>query len=227
MAMSSLVVVGAGPGLGAAVARRCSEAGDAVTLLSRDVASLRPLADELTRAGRWVDVLGADVADEAALTIALDRIVTGGIPDVVVYNAALVRRDRPGDLSHEEHAHAWAVNVVGAIAVASRLLPRMAERGTGTFLLTGGLPQPDFDRTSLSLGKAGLRALTSVLADEYTGRGVHVATVVVAGAVAPGTPFDPDRVAREFLRLHRQRRNDWQHEVVFRGAPPVDTPSGE
>ena len=171
------------------------------------------------RSGRSVEVLGADVADQRALTDAIDRIEAGGTPDLVVYNAALVRRDRPGDLSHDEHAYAWTVNVVGAITIAARLLPLMAEQGAGTFLLTGGLPQPDSEWTSLSLGKAGLRALTSLLADEYTDQGVHVATVVVAGAVAAATPFDPDLVAREYLRLHLQRSTDWEHEVVFRGGP--------
>lgn len=217
--MTSLLVIGAGPGVGAAVARRCSGAGDSVTLLARDPGKLQPLVEELTRSGRAVDVLGADVADESALSNALERVEADGAPDVVVYNAALVRRDRPGDLSHDQHAHAWAVNVVGAITIASRLLPLMAERGTGTFLLTGGLPKAAPEWTSLSLGKAGLRALTSLLAEEYTDQGVHVATVVVAGAVAFGTPFDPDVIAQEYLRLHLQPRTDWEHEVVFYGAP--------
>ena len=113
---------------------------------------------------------------------------------------------------------AWTVNVVGAITTASRLLPPMATRGSGTFLLTGGMPRADPEWTSLSLGKAGLRALTSLLADEFGDRGVHVAIVVVDGPVTPGTAFDPDLVAQEYLRLHHQRKTDWEHEVVFRGA---------
>jgi NAD(P)-dependent dehydrogenase (short-subunit alcohol dehydrogenase family) len=213
--MASLVVIGAGPGIGAAVARRCSQPHDRVTLLARDPEKLRPLAEELTGSGRTVEVLGADVADESALHAALDRIETSGIPDLVVYNAALVRRDRPGELSYDEHAYAWAVDVVGAVTVASRLLPLMAVRGTGSFLLTGGLPQAAPDWTSLSLGKAGLRALASLLAEEYTDRGVHVAIVVVAGAVATGTSLDPDLVAREYLRLHQQPPDAWEHDVIL------------
>ena len=217
--MSSLVVVGAGPGLGAASRSAMLRSGrlrHAALAGSGEPAAPGRGADG---SGRSVEVLGADVADERALTDAIDRIEAGGTPDLVVYNAALVRRDRPGDLSHDEHAYAWTVNVVGAITIAARLLPRMAEQGAGTFLLTGGLPQADSEWTSLSLGKAGLRALTSLLADEYTDQGVHVATVVVAGAVAAATPFDPDLVAREYLRLHLQRSTDWEHEVVFRGGP--------
>ncbi len=217
--MASVVVLGAGSGLGAAIARGCSVPGDRVSLLSRDARNLRPLAEKLALTGRTVDVLVADVADERALDDAIDRVVdAAGIPDLVVYNAGLVRRDRPGDLTHEEHAHAWTVNVVGAITVASRLLPQMATRGTGSYLLTGGLPRPDPGWTSLSLGKAGLRALTSLLAEEFGDRGVHVATVVVDGPVAPGTAFDPDLIAQEFLRLHQQQSAEWEHEVVFRGV---------
>jgi NAD(P)-dependent dehydrogenase (short-subunit alcohol dehydrogenase family) len=170
------------------------------------------------RSGRIVDVLGADVADEQALNDAIDRMVeASGVPDLVVYNAGLVRRDRPGELSHEEHAHAWTVNVVGAITVAARLLPQMTTRGTGSYLLTGGLPRADPGWTSLSLGKAGSRALTSLLAEEFGDRGVHVATVVVDGPVGEGTAFDPDLIAQEFLRVHQQQSADWEHEVVFQG----------
>jgi NAD(P)-dependent dehydrogenase (short-subunit alcohol dehydrogenase family) len=217
--MASIVVLGAGSGLGAAVARRCSDPGDDVVLLSRDARNLRPIVEELSQSGRSVDVLEADVADEGGLNVAIDRLVdVAGVPDLVVYNAGLVRRDRPGELSHEEHAHAWTVNVVGAITAASRLLPAMAARGTGSFLLTGGMPRADPAWTSLSLGKAGLRALTRLLADEFGDRGVHVATVVVDGPVERGTAFDPDLIAQEYLRVHRQQRTDWEHEVVFRGA---------
>lgn len=219
--MASIVVLGAGPGIGAAVARRCSAVGDTVHLLSRDEANLKPLGDELSRSGRTVDVLGADVADERGLNDALDRVLADGVPDLVVYNAGRVRPDRPGDLSHEEHAYAWNVNVVGAITAASRLLPQMATNGGGTFLLTGGMPRAVPEWTSLSLGKAGLRALTSLLADEFGDRGVHVATVVVDGTVASGTAFDPDLIAQEYLRLHVQPSNRWEHEVVFRGAPSL------
>lgn len=213
--MTSLVVVGAGPGIGAAVAQRCSQPGDRVTLLARDPTKLRPLAEELTRSGRTVEVLGADVADEGAFHAALDRIQTSGTPDLVVYNAALVRRDRVGELSYDQHAYAWAVDVVGAVTAASRLLPLMAERATGSFLLTGGLPRAAPEWTSLSLGKAGLRALASLLAEEYTDRGIHVAIVVVGGAVMPGTSLDPDLVAREYLRLHQQPPGAWQNDVVL------------
>jgi hypothetical protein len=70
---------------------------------------------------------------------------------------------------------------------------------------------------SLSLGKAGVRALTNLLALEYGPSSVHVATVTVCGPVAPGTPFDPDRIAEYYWRLHNQDPGEWEHEVAFTG----------
>src|SRR2546421_54987 len=81
----------------------------------------------------------------------------------------------------------------------------VAAAGGGSILITGGMPEPDPAVTSLSLGKAGVRALTTLLAGEYGSSGIHVATVTVADAVAPGGPFDPDRIAGQYWRLHTQR----------------------
>jgi NAD(P)-dependent dehydrogenase (short-subunit alcohol dehydrogenase family) len=80
------------------------------------------------------------------------------------------------------------------------------------------MPEPDPAVTSLSLGKAGIRALTRLLASEYGSSGIHVATVTVGGAVAPGGPFDPDRIAGEYWRLHSQRPEAWEHEVLVTGT---------
>ena len=90
----------------------------------------------------------------------------------------------------------------------------MAEAGRGTILLTGGMPEPVPDVVSLSLGKAGLRALATLLATQYAPSGVHVATVTVGGAVAPLGPLDPDEIAERYWRLHAQAR----HELAARGA---------
>jgi NAD(P)-dependent dehydrogenase (short-subunit alcohol dehydrogenase family) len=75
------------------------------------------------------------------------------------------------------------------------------------------MPEPDPAFTSLSLGKAGVRALTTLLASEYGPAGVHVATVTVGGAVAPGGPYDPDQIAEHYWRLHTQPPSAWEHEV--------------
>jgi NAD(P)-dependent dehydrogenase (short-subunit alcohol dehydrogenase family) len=176
-----------------------------------------------TLAGSGTDTLGltADVTDESALRAALDEALDRlGAPEVLVYNAALIQADAPGELSTRQHLEAWAVNVVGAITAVAHVAPRMAEAGRGTILLTGGMPEPVPDVTSLSLGKAGLRALTELLARMYEPKGVHVATVTVAGAVAPGSAFDPDEIAEEYWRLHAQAAGAWQRAILYPGRAP-------
>lgn len=155
---------------------------------------------------------------------ALDELVGHlGVPDVVVYNAAVIQWDAIGELTVAEHLAAWAVNVVGAITTAAHLLLRIAEAGGGTFIITGGMPTPDPDVTSLSLGKAGVRALVELLETRFGPAGVHVATVTVAGAVAPGTDFDPDTIAEQYWRLHNQPSNEWDRQVTYTGRSKENT----
>jgi len=141
-----------------------------------------------------------------------------GIPDAVIYNAALIRPDTPGALSARGHLDAWAVNVVGALSTAAQLLPLMAARGSGSFVVTGGMPQPVAAYTSLSLGKAGVRALVEMLDEHYGPAGVHAATVTVFGDIAPGTAFDPDEIAQHYWDLHQQPVGEWQLEVEHTGT---------
>ncbi len=111
------------------------------------------------------------------------------------------------------------MNVVGAITAAAHLLPRMVEAGKGTYVITGGMPTPVPEVASLSLGKAGVRALTELLDKQFGSSGVHVATVTVGGTVAPGTAFDPDDIAEHYWRLDQQPPGSWEREVVYDGRP--------
>jgi len=100
------------------------------------------------------------------------------------------------------------------VDAARAAVAAMAGAGGGTIVITGGMPEPDPAFTSLSLGKAGVRALTTLLASEYGPAGVHVATVTVSGAVAPGGRYDPDMIAEHYWRLHTQPPQAWEHEVI-------------
>jgi NAD(P)-dependent dehydrogenase (short-subunit alcohol dehydrogenase family) len=214
--MTNAIIVGVGPGLGGALARAFAGPGTTVTVLARRVAALAALCDELRAGGAQPLPLAADVGDEGALRTALATSVDRfGPPDVLVYNAALVRRDRLGELSAREHEQAWSVNVVGAMTAATVIAPLMASRGRGSILLTGGMPVPDPEYVSLSLGKAGGRALNELLAERYEPSGVHVATVTVSGPIVTGTELDPDEVAAHYVRLHDQAPGSWQREVVL------------
>jgi len=215
--MPSVIVIGAGSGIGAAVARRFARQRLPVALIARSEATLAAVAGTLAPSGVQTVCLAADSADEVALREVLDAAVAQlGVPEAIVYNAAIIQRDRPGELSVQGQMAAWAVNVIGALTAAAHLAPAMARRGGGSFIVTGGMPEPDPRYTSLSLGKAGVRALVSLLDKQYGPEGVHVATVTVAGAVAPGTVFDPEDIAEHYWRLHAQPRGSWQREVIHR-----------
>ena len=122
----------------------------------------RSFAGTSTATQSWVlsgysVVFGAPLlgAGRVALRSALDQLVERlGVPDVVVYNAALIQFDSIGELTASRHLQAWAVNVVGAMTTTAHLLPAMAEQGKGTFIMTGRMPVPLPDVASLSLGKA-------------------------------------------------------------------------
>ncbi len=216
--MAGVIVVGAGPGIGLAVARRFARGGFEPAVIARSAETVDATVAALAADGFPAVGLTADVTDEPGVREALDAAVRAvGVPEVLVYNAALIQWDVLGELNAQQHLDAWAVNVVGAITAITHLGPRMAQAGSGTIVLTGGMPDPIPEVTSLSLGKAGVRALTELLARAYEPSGVHVATVTVAGAVAPGSAFDPDDIAEHYWRLHTQPAGDWEREVVYSG----------
>lgn len=222
--MPGAIVIGVGPGIGTSVARRLAREGLPVTVVARSRATVDGAL--ATLAGAGVETLGviADVTDEPALRAALDEAVARfGVPEVLVYNAAVIQSDAFGELPAARHLDAWAVNVVGAITAIAHLGPAMARAGAGTILITGGLPEPTPEATSLSLGKAGVRALTELVARAYEPTGVHVATVTVGGTVAPGSAFDPDEIAEEYWRIHTQPAGAWEREVLYAGrlTPPA------
>jgi NAD(P)-dependent dehydrogenase (short-subunit alcohol dehydrogenase family) len=214
-----LIVVGVGPGLGLAVARRFAAEGFGVSVVARRAPTIAAVERALTSYDVPVAAYPADAGRPDQLGPALASAVEEqGVPDVVVYNAGVIRADRPGDLSPQELADTWSVNVGGILVTATATIPAMQERGRGTFLVTGGMPRPLASHVSLSLGKAGARALAAMLAEEYAPSGVHVATVTVAGAIAPGTPYDPDLIAEHYWRLHRQRPGAWETEHLYDGS---------
>ncbi|MET9084443.1 SDR family NAD(P)-dependent oxidoreductase [Streptomyces sp. NPDC004237] len=218
--VTTAVVIGAGPGIGKSVADRFARGGLAVAVIARREETVTRVAAEIGQGGRKVLALTADSTDETALHTALDTAAAElGPIDVAVYNAALIRRDAPGELDARGQLDAWAVNVVGALSTAAHVAPAMAARGHGSILVTGGMPRPDPGYVSLGLGKFGVRTLVSLLDAEYGPAGVHVASVTVPGAVAPGTAYDPDEIAEHYWRLHTQARTAWEHEVVHGGGP--------
>ena len=209
------VVVGAGPGLSAAIARRFAGGGFPVALIARRPESLRALAESLDGTTATAP---ADAGDPDAVAAAIADVVGRlGDPGVLVYNAAALHGDRPEELTPAELAATLRVNVGGALAAARAVVQPMRRRGRGTILFTGGglamHPSPAY--TSLSVGKAAIRALALVLHDAWGPDGVHVGTVTIAGFIRPSTHFAPEAIAEAYWRLHVQPPGEWDAELVY------------
>ena len=214
------IIIGAGPGLGLALARTFAAAGHPVAMLARDKARLDDHAAQLSPAGSGPAVRGyaADAGDPASLRAALGSAIAElGAPDVLVYNTGVLRPDSPTGGDDQEWAGVTAINVLGARVAADAVLPQLRD-GRGTMLFTGGgyALRPSRKFSSLSVGKAALRAYVHVLHDELAGTGVHATSITITSEIGSGDPrFDPATIAQSYLELHNQPAADWQHELVY------------
>jgi NADP-dependent 3-hydroxy acid dehydrogenase YdfG len=202
----SIIVVGAGPGLGGAIAARFGAEGFRVGLVSRHESVIAPA---LMAAGIDVHTAVGDAGYTGSLHDALDRLTaTLGVPDVLVYNAALPIPGRPSTLDSVQLLASLATNVGGFVDAVQRVVQSMRVRRSGTILASGcGIAlQPWVDAAGLSVGKAALRTM------------VH-ALVTIKGIMSPRTALAPERVAEEFWRVYAQPRAEWRWEQVFDPAP--------
>jgi NAD(P)-dependent dehydrogenase (short-subunit alcohol dehydrogenase family) len=214
------VVVGYGPGVGAAVAEAFAREGFALALIARNSEKLNIATKEMGARGLTARGFVVDVSNASALIGALQqaRDELGAI-EVLVYNAAHWRPGPVLETTPESFEQDFRVNVSGALVAARTVAPAMVTRGRGSILFTGGglAMFPSRQAPSLSVGKAGIRALALMLADELASKGVRVGTVTIAGTVAPGTSFAPEKIAEVYLALHRSPPDPKTAEVVFRG----------
>jgi len=216
-----LLLIGAGPGVGAGVVRRFGREGFRSTLISRS-GTLGQLAPKLSSAGLEVEAIGADIEDLDDYREKLERIFSApGAPGVVVYNAALPDPGEILDTTVERLRTAHDVDVLGAVVAAQVAVPALrAAGGGGTLLVTSGgfADNPVPALASLSMGKAALRSAQTLIAAGVREDGIHAATVTIAGAVKPGTDFDPDTIAELFWTAHTDSMDAWQTEYRFTGA---------
>ena len=215
-----LLLIGAGPGIGAAVVRRFGREGFRSTLISRGK-SLDQLVPELRSRGLEIEAIAADIADLDGYRETLERIFSApGAPGVVVYNAYLPDPGEILDTTVERLRTAHDVDVLGAVVAAQVAAPVLRAAGGGTLLATSGsfadTPVPPL--ASLSMGKAALRSAQTLIAEGVREDGIHAATVTIAGSVKPGTDFDPDKIAELFWTAHTDGRDAWQVEYRFTGA---------
>ena len=225
----SALIVGAGRGLSASLARLFAAEGMAVALAARNAAKLEALAAET---GATVHACDAgDRADVAGLFETLDAAM--GTPDVVVYNPSARVRGSITEIDAEAVERALRITCYGGFLVGQAAARRMLERGTGSILFTGASASVKgyANSASFAMGKFGLRGLVQAMARELAPRGIHVAHFVIDGGILAGEAragargedamLDPDAIAANYLHIHRQHRSAWTWEVELR--PWVET----
>ena len=214
-----LLLVGAGPGLGMAVARRFAEGGYRVTLLARSTDGLRDLADGLADTGAKIDTATADASDPEGLRARMAELYNEhGAPGLVVYNAVIGAPDTLLSSSVEHLLTAFTVDVVGAIVVTQVAAAAMRPAGTGTILVTGGgfADHPIPALATVSLGKAALRSAATMLGADLESDGIRVATLTIDGQIVAGTTFDPENIAKRYWEVVHFD-GPWQAEFRYPG----------
>jgi NAD(P)-dependent dehydrogenase (short-subunit alcohol dehydrogenase family) len=212
----SALIVGAGPNLGASLARLFAKEGMDVCVAARNAGRLsetgaRTISCDATKA--------QDVAD-------LFRTVS---PDLVVYNASGRVRGAVTELDPQAVDLAIRTSCFGAFLVAREAARQMIARGSGTLLFTGASASVKgfANSSAFAMGKFALRGLAQSLARELHPQNVHVAHIVIDGGIArpgdmsrgdrgPDGFLDPDEIARTYLQLHRQHRSAWAWEIELR-----------
>ena len=225
----SVLIVGAGSGLSASLARQCHAAGMKVALAARDGEKARAVAQETGASLHRCDA--SSIEDVASLFTALDASI--GTPDLVVYNPSARLRGPVTELDPEATRAAIEVTCFGAFLVAQQAARRMLARGSGSILFTGASAGvKGFANSSVfAMGKFGLRGLAQSLARELHPQNIHIGHFVIDGGIASDRPdrqddggdrmLDPDAIAEAYLQFHNQHRSVWAWEVELR--PWVET----
>jgi short-subunit dehydrogenase len=214
-----LLLVGAGPGLGLAIARRFGAGGYRVTLVARNTDGLDELAHNLAGTGAEIATISADVSDPEGLRDRMRELYRmHGAPGLVVYNAVMGAPDQLLSSSVAHLQEAYAVDVIGAIVVAQVAAPAMRAAGVGTILVTGGgfADHPIPVLATVSLGKAALRSAATMLGADLAPDGIRVATLTILGQIVAGTAFDPERIAERYWEVVHSD-GPWQAEFRFTG----------
>ena len=224
-------VLGVGPGLGSAVARRFAREGFSVALMARREESVSGVRREIEEGGGKALPVSTDATDPASVAAAFGRVRGElGDPGVFVYNAGAFQVGGILDLSPEKFDECFRTNCAGAFYAARHVLPAMVERGGGTVLLTGATAalRGGARFSALAVGKFGLRALAQSMAREFGPQGVHVAHIVIDGQIntprmrevsggrEDHTMLSPDAIAEAYWHLHAQHPTAWTLELDLR-----------
>jgi NAD(P)-dependent dehydrogenase (short-subunit alcohol dehydrogenase family) len=229
-------VLGVGPGLGAAVARRFAGEGFAVAMMARREVSLAEIRQDIEGDGGTALPISTDATEAYSVAAAFDRVAAElGAPEVLVYNAGAFQMGGILEISPNQFDECFRANCAGAFYAAREVLPSMVEAGHGTILLTGASAalRGKARFSALAVGKFGLRALAQSMAREFGPQGIHVSHVIIDGQINTSsiremmpdreehTLLSPDAIAETYWQLHAQDRTAWTLESDLR--PSVES----
>ena len=218
------LIVGAGSGLSASLARLFSREGMRVAIAARNTANLAALSAET-----GAQSFACDAADPGQVARLFENVDSRlGIPDVVAYNASARLRGSLIELVPAEVEHALRVSAFGGFLVAQQAVRRMLPKACGAILFTGASASIKGYAQSapFAMGKFALRGLAQSMARELAPQGIHVAHFVIDGGIrnpgrteAPDKPdslLNPDAIAETYLHVLRQPRSAWTWEIELR-----------
>ncbi|RDD60368.1 SDR family NAD(P)-dependent oxidoreductase [Ferruginivarius sediminum] len=231
--MSVAVVVGAGPGLGAALCRRFAQGGLKVAAARRRKDELEDLAGQVGGRAYACDATRQSDVETLFEDVARDL----GTPELVVFNAGAFRPGGLLDIDAATFEDCWRASCLGGFHVAQAAVRAMLPRGRGTLIFTGATASLRGGKNfaNLAVPKFGLRALAQSTAREFAPQGIHVAHTVIDGQIQNETRggrhsegergadalLKPEAIAEAYWQLHQQPRSAWTHEMDLR--PWVET----
>lgn len=229
MTQETAVVVGVGPGLGAALVRTFAQAGYTVLAAARSA----PAPEEISAPGGTGQIIPIEC--DATVPQQVEELFNTaerqhGLLRVAIFNAGTFKKLDVTDTSPEEFEHSWRVGCFGGFLVGRAAARAMLKQGAGTLLFTGATAslRGGAGFANLASPKFALRAVAQSMARELSPKGIHVAHVIIDGQIhsrryeqllgerGPDSLLEPNAIAEAYLGLHRQHRSAWTHELDLR-----------
>ena len=213
-----IVVIGVGPGIGAAVARKFGHEGYAVALVARSADRLDELGSSLQSDGVTAGWTAVDITDEAALTEAITRFGEfSGHIDVLHFNPSAFRQKDPLELSPDELLDDVRLGVASLLTAVKAARPFMP--AGSRIIVTGSqaADRPWNQAASLGVQKAALRNLVRSIDKTLSPQGIRAMSLTVNGTLAPDTAFAPERIADALYAAAAAPEETWQVEVPYEG----------
>ena len=213
-----VLIVGAGTGLSASIARLCSSEGMEVALAARNIDKLVSLKKEINAKTFKCDA--SDINEVSSLFRELDQ--SFGIPNLVIYNPSSRIRGAIEDLDPKETQEAINITCFGGFLVAQEASKRMLKNKKGSIFFTGASASiKGFANSSVfAMGKFGLRGLAQSLARELHPQNIHIGHFIIDGGIGKSSTgyklINPDSIANTYLEVHKQDSSAWTWEVELR-----------